>query len=178
MLSVFTYYSDFSMPIEHQHENIIISDCKIDYADRFLHYNYSGNEMWQQNRPLKSIRFENIAATDISMPLTAYGDKKTPITLEMDNVSISFRKGFERIDFMHVCNYDLIMLKNLELKNYKGNALLKKWSDGNIIIDVGYGAGGLDILDIINNIDKETNLKIYLVVNTSKFETSTVDNII
>ena len=27
------------------------------------------------------------------------------------------------------------MLKNLELKNYKDNALLTKWSDGNIIID-------------------------------------------
>ena len=69
------------------------------------------------------------------MPLTAYGDENVPLTFEMDNVSISFRKGSERIDFMHVCNYDLIMLKNLELKNYKGNALLKKWSDGNIIID-------------------------------------------
>lgn len=51
-------------------------------------------------------------------------------------------------------------------------------SDGNIIIDVGYGAGGLDILDIITNIDKEKDLRIYLVVNTSKFETSTVDNIV
>ena len=51
-------------------------------------------------------------------------------------------------------------------------------NDGNIIIDVGYGAGGLDILDIINDIDKEQDLKIYLVVNTSKFETSTVDNIV
>ncbi len=51
-------------------------------------------------------------------------------------------------------------------------------NDGNIIIDVGYGAGGLDILDIINNIGDETDLRIYLVVNTSKFETSTVDNII
>ncbi len=51
-------------------------------------------------------------------------------------------------------------------------------NDGDIIIDVGYGAGGLDILDIVNNIDKETNLKAYLVVNTAKFETSTVDNII
>ncbi|MCM1004198.1 MAG: hypothetical protein NC408_07645 [Candidatus Gastranaerophilales bacterium] len=50
--------------------------------------------------------------------------------------------------------------------------------DGNIIIDVGYGAGGLDILDIITNIGEEKDLKIYLVVNTSKFETSTVDNII
>lgn len=47
-----------------------------------------------------------------------------------------------------------------------------------IIIDVGYGAGGLDILDIINNIEKEQNLCIYLVVNTAKFETSTVENIV
>lgn len=51
-------------------------------------------------------------------------------------------------------------------------------SKGDIIIDVGYGAGGLDILDIINNIGEEKNLKIYLVVNTAKFETSTVDNIV
>ena len=51
-------------------------------------------------------------------------------------------------------------------------------NDGNIIIDVGYGVGGLDILDIINNIENEKNLKNYIVINTSKFETSTVDNII
>ena len=51
-------------------------------------------------------------------------------------------------------------------------------NEGDIIIDVGYGAGGLDILDIITDIDKETDLRIYLVVNTSKFETSTVENII
>lgn len=51
-------------------------------------------------------------------------------------------------------------------------------NSGDIIIDVGYGAGGLDILDILNNIEKESNLQIYLVVNTAKFETSTVDNIV
>ena len=50
--------------------------------------------------------------------------------------------------------------------------------EGDIIIDVGYGAGGLDILDIINNIDEEKNILIYIVINTSKFETSSVDNII
>jgi len=50
--------------------------------------------------------------------------------------------------------------------------------EGDMIIDVGYGAGGLDILDILTGIDKEENLEIYLVVNTSKFETSTVENII
>lgn len=50
--------------------------------------------------------------------------------------------------------------------------------EGDIIIDVGYGAGGLDILDILTNIDEEKNVKAFLVVNTAKFETSTVDNII
>lgn len=50
--------------------------------------------------------------------------------------------------------------------------------EGDIIIDVGYGAGGLDILDILNNIDEEKHLEIYLVVNTAKFETSSVENII
>ena len=49
---------------------------------------------------------------------------------------------------------------------------------GDIVIDVGYGAGGLDILDILTDVDKESDLRIYLVVNTAKFETSTVENII
>ncbi len=50
--------------------------------------------------------------------------------------------------------------------------------DGDVIIDVGYGASGLDILDIITNIGDEKNLQIFLVVNTSKFETCSVDNIV
>ena len=54
---------------------------------------------------------------------------------------------------------------------------LKK-TDGDIIIDVGYGVTGLDTLDILNDIDMESNLKIYLVVNTAKFETRDVDSII
>ena len=49
---------------------------------------------------------------------------------------------------------------------------------GDIIVDVGYGAAGLDILDVLNNVDKEENMHIYLVVNTSKFETSSEENII
>lgn len=49
---------------------------------------------------------------------------------------------------------------------------------GDVIIDVGYGASGLDILDIINNIEFEKNMQIFLVLNTAKFETSNVENIL
>ena len=34
--------------------------------------------------------------------------------------------------------------------------------DGDIIIDVGYGAGGLEIPDILTGIGEEENLQIYL----------------
>lgn len=51
-------------------------------------------------------------------------------------------------------------------------------TQGDIIIDVGYGATGLDTLDILNGIEKEENLKIYLVVNTSKFETHDKESIL
>ncbi len=50
--------------------------------------------------------------------------------------------------------------------------------NGDMVIDVGYGASGLDILDILNNIEKENDLRIYLVVNTSKFETRDKDSIL
>ena len=54
---------------------------------------------------------------------------------------------------------------------------LKK-NDNDVIIDVGYGVTGLDTLDILNDIDKEENIQIYLVVNTAKFETRDCDSII
>ena len=49
---------------------------------------------------------------------------------------------------------------------------------GDIVIDVGYGAGGLDILEVVNKIENEENIYIYIVINASKPETSTVENII
>ena len=48
----------------------------------------------------------------------------------------------------------------------------------NLVIDVGYGAGGVDSLVLLEDILKEKNLSIYMVINPYKFETSTVDNII
>ena len=54
---------------------------------------------------------------------------------------------------------------------------LKK-TTGDIIIDVGYGVTGLDTLDIINDIDLEENIDIFLVVNTAKFETKDAESII
>lgn len=128
MLSLFTYYSDFSLKIPEKPGNVVIRDCKIEGADRFLHFNYSGNELWQANRPLTGITFENIEATDISMPLTAYGDKNDKITVKLKNVSVKIRKGSEMTAFMHLCNYDELKVDGLHLEGFEGDALVRSWS--------------------------------------------------
>lgn len=134
MLSVFTYYSDFSLPVAHQPGNIALKDCRVDYADRFLHFNFSGNEPWQRNRPLESIRFENIKATNISMPLTAYGDPSVPVTVVLKDMEVSIREGSETMDFMRIANYEKIALENVKIENFAGKNLIKAWTEGNVEI--------------------------------------------
>ena len=66
-----------------------------------------------------------------------------------------------------------------EAANYVNSRQINCLSEeGDMIIDVGYGAGGLDVLEIINNIEHEENMEIYIVINTSKFETFSKENII
>lgn len=134
MLSAFTYYADYSLPIASQPGNIVISDCQIDMADRFLHYNYSGNETWQKNRPLESIEFRNIKANGISMPICAYGDATVPVNIKFANVEITVRDGCKMNELVHVCNYDNISFENVTVRNFKGNCIIKKWSEGNIFL--------------------------------------------
>lgn len=132
MLSAFTYYSDFSVEIPYTPGNIIIKDCRIDYADRFLHFNFSGNEPWQRNRPLTSVTFENITATDISMPLTAYGDADNKIDIVFKNVSISMREGFSEVPLFHVGNFKKLTLENFTVENTAAPCLVRIWTDDTV----------------------------------------------
>ena len=129
-LSLFTYYADASVNIKNLATNIVVRDCKVSGTQRFLHFNYSGNEPWQNNKPLFDIKFENIVAENIEMPLTAYGDIENPFELTINNVEFSFKEGYENNPFMHVANFKKITLKNVNVKNAKGNCLIKTWTKG------------------------------------------------
>ena len=134
MLSAFTYYADYAMPIKVQPCNIIISDCKIENTDRFLHYNYSGNETWQKGSPLINIRFENIKASGIEMPLTLYGDENDKITFTMKNVEIDMQDKFKHFALINAANYESINLTKVSLLNADLDTVINKWTDGNINI--------------------------------------------
>ena len=79
------------------------------------------------------------------MPLTAYGSKDVPVTVELQNVEISIQEGFETIDFMHAANYKKIVFDNVKLENFKGKSLIKTWSE----------TGKIEINDLDCNIDKD-----------------------
>jgi cellulose biosynthesis protein BcsQ len=48
----------------------------------------------------------------------------------------------------------------------------------NLILDVGYGSGGLDVLTLLEDLPDEPDVRLYMVINPCKFETSSVENII
>jgi len=129
MLSVFTYYADYSMPIKYRPGNIVISNCKIQKADKLLHYNYSGNEWWQKNRPLKDVEFRDCEVEDIKMPSVAYGDAAEKFELKLENLNISLEKGYEDIDFLYACKCEEIKFKNVNFKNATGECVVRAWSD-------------------------------------------------
>ncbi len=129
MLSFFTYYADYSVVIRNTPGNIVIRDCIVEGADRFLHFNYSGNERWQKNCPLTSITFENVRATGISMPLTAYGDDKERLYFIMKDMDFSFREGFENTTFMQMANLEKLHMENVSLRNAKGGTFIKMWGE-------------------------------------------------
>ena len=127
MLSAYTYYSDFSRPIRYEPGNILIENCRFHNTTRFLHYNFSGNEPWQRNRPLKNITFRNIVADGISMPLTLYGDQHQRVSLRLENIRVAFDDAI--CDFIHACHFDKIQICDVTVENLRGESLIKKWSD-------------------------------------------------
>lgn len=127
MLSVFTYYADHSFPIEQEPGNIVFSDCVIENADRFLHYNFSGNETWQRACPLASVTFKNIKAKGIGMPLTAWGDAALPFTLVFKNSEIEFREGCENVHFIQCCHVERIVLSGLKIRGCSCDPFVLSW---------------------------------------------------
>lgn len=130
MLSLFTYYSDFTRKIRFEPSNIKIKNCTVENADRFLHYNFSGNEPWQKNKPLSSITFENVTAENVKYPITAYGDKECKISLSIKSCKIKFSEDAEKLPLMYLCNAERVVFEDTTVFGIKNDLLIKKWDNG------------------------------------------------
>lgn len=133
MLSFFTYYADGTHPIRDYAGKIVVRDCTVENADRFLHYNYD-NERWQSGMPLRDITFERIKATGIKMPLHAWGqdpkaygyDHCCGLRLAMKDCEIVF--GAPVSEFIKGANIERISLRNVSVKGVNG-PLYRKWNE-------------------------------------------------
>lgn len=117
MLSFITYYADKRLKVRSEPKNIIISDCVVKNCDRFLHFNYSGNEPWQKQTPLRNITFNGVTAENVKLPLNLYGDASNPVKLTLNACSVNFDDAFKNSPLINAANFEKI-----ELNNVKTNA--------------------------------------------------------
>ncbi len=87
-LSFFTFYGNAR--VRRQPGDIVFRNCRIRGVDKLMHYNFSGNEVWQNGRPLADVTFENVAAEGLGQPSVAYGTAEIPLALRMRGCSIAF----------------------------------------------------------------------------------------
>lgn len=128
MLSAFTYFSDFTRTVREEPGNILLKNCTVKNVDRLFHYNFSGNELWQKNRPLRSIVFDGLQAEGVKHPLNAYGDTECPLLLTVRNASIAFAEEREYSAMMHAYGFERILLENVRVENAVGHPLIRLWS--------------------------------------------------
>jgi hypothetical protein len=154
MLALFTYYSDFTLTVRRMPGNIVIKDCTVENCDRFLHFDFTGTQTWQKNKPLTSISFENIEATGIGMPFNAYGDRENPLTLTLKNCNIAFSQTTDCA--VRSGNYELISAEKCVFENVDG-ALVKCYGE----------SGRVEVSNVIG-------VKENLTVTDEKFESKSI----
>ena len=134
MLSAFTYFADLTRGVREEPGNILLKNCTAKNVDRLFHYNFSGNEVWQKGRPLRSITIDGLKAEGIKLPLNAYGDVACPLTLTIRNAEISFSSDREECAMMNVYGYERILLDGVKVWGAEGHPLICTWSkEGEIL---------------------------------------------
>lgn len=126
MLSAFTYFAADGLEIEEEPGDIEIRDCVFENIDRFVHYNFSGNEPWQQGRALHDVAFRHIRAAGIRLPLTLYGEAEHPVQAVFEDVELTLSPDFAEEALIRTGFYEKITLKNCRIENAPVH-LMKRW---------------------------------------------------
>ncbi len=136
MLCFFTYFVTDDLPVRRQPGKIVLRNCTVKNADKFLHINLSGNETWQRGNPPEDITFENITATGIKTGIYAYGDGIVNYQLNLKDITYSIAPTYESEALLKVAHFGEINISNVKIDNFEGENLIKSWTDpGKVNID-------------------------------------------
>lgn len=145
MLSFWTNFVTDDLPLRKPAGKVVIRNCTVKNADRMLHLNLSGGEPWQRGTPPTDILFENIKIEGVKMGLTAYGIEECPMEITLRNVDYTYAEGAEETPMLRVAHCKAINLENVTVNGFKGEALIRAWSDDitvntdNLSCDLGDG---------------------------------------
>lgn len=138
MLSVFTYFASFAFDIRCQPGNIVMTDCIVEHCDKLLHYNFSGNEIWQGHRPLANIQIKSVKASGIAMSSIIYGDENIKVSAEIENCELSYVNECD--SFIYAANFKEISLKNTKINGKCTDSIIKVWGEPGKIDNSGLRA--------------------------------------
>ena len=127
MKSFYTYYADNRLEIKRKPSDITIEDCEIINAEKFLHYNFSGSETWQKNRPLYEIGFKNVTAKGVSLSSVAYGDEREPLRIKFLNVSVEVSDDYRDDCLIRAANLKKTVFDGFKVKNFNGDTVIRNY---------------------------------------------------
>ena len=135
-ISAFTHFSPQSRNPEIVSGNWIIKDVVIDNVDFLFHYNYQDG-LWQTGKPMSSVRFENITATNLGKSFFIQGDKDGLFRLKIINSYLSSRQEphvneiiFEDVKintpaFFNISHFHSAEIVNTTFQHIKSGPILK-----------------------------------------------------
>lgn len=125
-IAAFLYYCEDGVPVRDDAGEITIRNCRVRDVERLFHCNFDGSEAWARNRPLRDIRFENVTAEGIGLPLMAVSTNGCPTVLAIENCRVSFAKP--QAEFVRTAKFGRIALRNVKIEGVTG-ALAKAWGE-------------------------------------------------
>ena len=127
MLSFYTYFADRSHgEVKADQGDVVIEDCIVKDVDRFLHYNFSGNETWQCGRPFRNVVFRRCVATGLRMSLCAYAPEDLPFELAIEDCAFSFARSVP--EFVRAANLKSFRVVRTKIRDVDG-PLVRYWGE-------------------------------------------------
>ena len=124
MLSFFTYFADLTHgEVKTDQGDVVIEDCVVRTVDRFLHYNFSGNEIWQCGRPFRDVVFRRCGAEGLRMSLCAYAPEERPFSLTLEDCSFAFEQSVP--EFIRAANL-AVKIGRVKIRGVDG-PLVRYW---------------------------------------------------
>ena len=130
MLGMFTYFADFTLMVRRPPRNIVMRDCTLENAMRFVLYDFSGAQVWQKGKPLEEITFENVIAKNVDMPLDLYGSAEKKHRVYLKNCNIGFTEPVACA--IRAAHFETLHAENVRFENVNGPMVLSFGDAGEI----------------------------------------------